>query len=282
MPNVALVTCYNIPEPDTDETVLVEACRSAGLNVELVPWEDEAVDWTRFDLIVPRSTWNYYEHEAEFRRWIDRASATGRICNGREILTNNLDKRYLAGLAQNSIPIVPTRFLDNACELEEVVLSEGWEAFVVKPAVSAASFMTRRFERHELADAATFADGILKSRGAMVQRYLPRVADGGEISLVHIEGELTHGIIKYPRFEGDVESVSDAVTPTREQAELAKRIVSTIPTPWLYARVDLMLDDGGSWLLSELELIEPSLFLCQSKVALDRLVSAISRFAIAV
>ena len=30
--------------------------------------------------------------------------------------------------------------------------------------------------------------------------------------------------------------------------------------PPLYARVDLLRDNGGSWILTELELVEPSLF----------------------
>lgn len=43
----------------------------------------------------------------------------------------------------------------------------------------------------------------------------------------------------------------------------------------LYARVDLMPDAQGGPLVSELELIEPSLYLRQSPVALDRFVRAI-------
>ena len=43
----------------------------------------------------------------------------------------------------------------------------------------------------------------------------------------------------------------------------------------LYARVD-MVEHGGQWLISELELLEPSLFLMQSPVALTRFVGAIA------
>jgi hypothetical protein len=43
----------------------------------------------------------------------------------------------------------------------------------------------------------------------------------------------------------------------------------------LYARVDLMPDAEEGPMVSELELIEPSLYLRQSPVALDRFVRAI-------
>ena len=45
----------------------------------------------------------------------------------------------------------------------------------------------------------------------------------------------------------------------------------------LYARVDLARDDDGTLRLMELEVIEPSLFLRQSPLALDRLVEAIKK-----
>jgi len=47
----------------------------------------------------------------------------------------------------------------------------------------------------------------------------------------------------------------------------------------LYARVDVMRDDAGRMVLSELELIEPSLFLKQRALALQRLAFEIARRA---
>jgi hypothetical protein len=49
--------------------------------------------------------------------------------------------------------------------------------------------------------------------------------------------------------------------------------------PFLYGRVDLLSDEAGTLRVSELELIEPSLFLVQSPPALERLVRAIAREA---
>ena len=139
--------------------------------------------------------------------------------------------------------------------------------------------MTKRFGIEELSEAESFLGEILNGREAMVQKFMSRVADGGEIALIHIDGELTHGIIKEPRFHGGEESVSAAVSPSYEQSDLARCVLETIEDPWLYARVDLMLSDDGQWALSELELVEPSLFFMQNPAALDRYVEGLKRWA---
>ena len=47
----------------------------------------------------------------------------------------------------------------------------------------------------------------------------------------------------------------------------------------LYARLDTMRSTEGSLLISELELIEPSLFLLQSEAATTRFVEAVAELA---
>ncbi len=279
MPSIAIVTCQNIPEPDNDESLMLDVCRASGIDVELVPWEDAVVDWSRFDLVALRSTWNYYEFEASFRNWIDSVSKVSTLCNGRDLILWNLDKHYLDELRDLGIPVVPTRYLSSPSELQKALMEEGWTEFVIKPTVSAGSYMTKRFGIDQVGEAEAFLSEILNDRGAMVQKFMSRVADGGEIALIHIDGELTHGIIKEPRFHGGEESVSAAVTPNEEQSDLAKCVLETVREPWLYARVDLMISDEGQWVLSELELIEPSLFFVQNPVALDRYVEGLKRWA---
>ena len=66
MTSVACVTCASIPEPDPDEALLHDALTRLGVSVAVAAWDDPSVDWARFDLCVPRSTWNYYEDRAAF------------------------------------------------------------------------------------------------------------------------------------------------------------------------------------------------------------------------
>lgn len=87
----------------------------------------------------------------------------------------------------------------------------------------------------------------------------------------------THAIRKSPRFEGASERVSDAVPIEEGERDLAGRALGVLHESLLYARVDVVLDLTGAPVVMELELIEPSLFLIQSKEALNLLVTGIQQ-----
>lgn len=281
MPRIAFATCRNIPEPDVDETLLLAACIEANLQATCVAWEDD-IDWQQFDLVVPRSTWNYFERPNDFREWIRRVDSQTKLLNPASLILPNVHKSYLLDLEEAGIPIVPTRIhsVGEAIDLKEIFLTSGWKRLVIKPAVSAASHMTRVFSAEHAAEAQAFALQILQERDVMVQEYMSSVSRGGELSMVHVDGALTHCIVKSPRFDGDAESVSQACHAPPEAKELGSAVIATIKSLWLYARVDVMLDNTGNWRLSELELIEPSLFFRQHPPALDRFVSALVREAV--
>ena len=50
-----------------------------------------------------------------------------------------------------------------------------------------------------------------------------------------------------------------------------------IALPLLYARIDLLRDDTGRWVLNELEVVEPSLFFRHAPAAAQKLASALLR-----
>ncbi|MFN2335186.1 MAG: hypothetical protein ABR550_12275, partial [Wenzhouxiangellaceae bacterium] len=67
--------------------------------VERVDWADAGVDWQRFDAILIRQTWDYFERLAEFRSWLDRVGPLTRVINPAPVIFWNCDKRYLVELA---------------------------------------------------------------------------------------------------------------------------------------------------------------------------------------
>ena len=79
-----------------------------------------------------------------------------------------------------------------------------------------------------------------------------------------------------PRFDEDDESVTGPDTPTPAEAELWQRVLATLPQTPLYARLDLMEDAQGQWCISELELIEPSLFFFKQPAAAARFIELIA------
>ena len=146
MGSVALVTCRELPEPDPDERPLLHALREVGLGAELLAWDDPAGSPSDFDLCVLRSCWDYYKDPEGFLGWIEDAAAVSRLLNEPRIVRWNLHKRYLQDLEAAGVEVVPTAWLERgaAADLPALMGERGWEDVVVKPAVSAASYRTRR------------------------------------------------------------------------------------------------------------------------------------------
>ena len=58
MTRIALITAAAARDLDDDLPPLIAALRETGVDASVVDWHDEAVDWSRFDLALLRSTWD--------------------------------------------------------------------------------------------------------------------------------------------------------------------------------------------------------------------------------
>ncbi|HIA26888.1 MAG TPA: hypothetical protein EYN79_02000 [Planctomycetes bacterium] len=276
-PRIGLVTCLKPPEPDPDEEMQLSGFADRGAVAEMVPWDDPGVDPGRYDLLLLRSCWNYYKAPAEFLNWLTRAGAVTSVLNTCEIVRWNLHKSYLIDLERAGIPVIPTRVLrrNNRVSFDDLRRETGWDDVVIKPAISAGSYLTRRFEADDGIEAQRFIDFHLSERDLLIQPFLELMAAGGERALVWIAGKFTHAVVKKQRFSGDVERISERLDPLAEEVDFATRVIGKVSGTFLYGRVDSFLDESGERRLAELELIEPSLFFLQDRSALDRLVSAV-------
>lgn len=288
---VALATCSALPEGDPDDRALPAALAAQGLEATWEVWDDPAVDWAVFDLVLVRSPWDYTDRRDAFLDW---ARAVPRIANPADVLAWNTDKRYLAELAQAGLPVVPTRFLVPG-EAPEDALFDG--EVVVKPAVSAGARGTGRFTDPLAARAhvaALHADGTV----AMIQPYVPSVDDEGETGLVYVGGAFSHAFRKGPILTGEgvaplvdpvgglpaaaamyaEETISprEATTEQRATADWVLLYVRERLGPLAYARIDLVAGPDGAPLLIEAELAEPSLYLWMGAGAADRLARAVA------
>lgn len=265
---IALATCRNVPEPDVDEPLTLDAFARAGARADILAWDEPESPFADYDLVILRSTWNYFEHLDAFLAWVDR---TERLRNRADVVRWNAVKTYLRDLEARGVAIVPTAFVARG---EKKRLADvPWDDVVVKPLVSAGSFLTERFTKDDPKGQA-FLDELARERDVMIQKWMPAVDTYGERSLVWIDGEITHAIRKSPRFAGGVENVSDAVPITPEERAFAERVIAAAEAKdLLYGRIDI-LDDGGTLRVMELELVEPSLFFKQCPRALERFVHA--------
>lgn len=279
---IALVSAKSSVALDHDLPLLVPVLTAAGIDAEIACWDDETVDWARYERAVVRSTWDYTLRLEAFRRWLDGVAPI--VANSAETIRWNLDKRYLRDLGSRGIPVIPTTFLDPGDAV-------GFAAaeLVVKPVVGAGSRDTARYRADQHGEALAHAARLLaEGRGVMVQPYQRQIDEHGETGLLYFGGQFSHAIRKAPILGpkpvvvvGGVHAAEDILPrePAPAELDLADRVVAEISRRFgvpLYARIDLIPDDRGSPVVLEVELVEPSVFLDTDTAAPARFARAIA------
>lgn len=270
-PRVALATFDGFPDLYDDDRLVLAPLDALGVDAVPVVW-DSGADWASYDLVVVRSTWDYTLRRDEFLDW---AASVPRLANPVEVLAWNTDKRYLAGLAEAGVPVVPTTFVAPGSVFEAPAYEH-----VVKPTVSAGARDTRRFAPGE--DSSTHAQALLDAgRTVMVQPYQAAVDEAGETALLSFLGVPSHAARKDAVLVPTLADPHDvAISPrVASEAELAvaKAALACVPSdsPLLYARVDVVPGPDGSPVLMELEVTEPCLFLGQAPGSAERFAEAV-------
>lgn len=281
---VAIATCSrrDIVATDGDDDALIDALGRIGIDAVPAVWDDDQVDWSQFDLVVIRTTWDYDERRDEFVDWAHRVEEVTTLCNSADVVRWNTHKGYLMELEERGVPVVPTAWLGagDDVELAALAASRRWDAVVVKPAVAAGSRGLTIVDTHP-GDGQAALDALLESHDVMVQPLLRRVATDGELSIVCLDGRYSHAIRKTPR-AGDVRIQVEfggtyvPETPTDDLVALAEWVVDSTGADLLYARVDLVPADDGTWQVGEVEATEPSLYLDRVEGAADRAAAAIA------
>jgi hypothetical protein len=269
-----IATASRLPEPDPDERPLVATLVERGLTVEVAAWDDPGVPWDDGTPALIRSTWNYIHALPAFLAWSRRPRV---LWNPAGIVAGNVHKRYLVDLAAAGHAVVPTVLVEQGQVATPEALAgiPRGSRIVVKPAVSAGSYKTFRFETEERPQALAQATALAVDRDVLIQPYLESVDGHGERALVWIAGTFTHAVRKSPRFAGQDEAVSAALPVEADEQALGEAILAPLASRLLYARVDVARDAEGRPRLMELELVEPSLFLREHPPAMTRLAEAL-------
>jgi glutathione synthase/RimK-type ligase-like ATP-grasp enzyme len=269
---VALATCAEFAELFEDDFGLRDALVARGVEVVPAVWDDPARDWASFDLVVVRSTWDYFERRSEYVAW---ANGVPRLANPARVVEWNTDKTYLRDLVAAGVPVVPTAWVTGQASLREVCAEHGWDDVVVKPAVSAGARNTLHRNASD-AEAQALLDAIVAEGTAMVQPYLDSVEGYGERSLLFCEGTFTHAIRRNPALSTEGFERYDArlVDATDAELAVARAVLAEVGEPLLYARVDVVPGPDGAPLLIELEVTEPQLFLRFAPAAAELLADA--------
>jgi glutathione synthase/RimK-type ligase-like ATP-grasp enzyme len=267
----------------TEDAAVVAALRDQGLAVTRLAWDDPDMDWRQTRSVLFRTTWDYFDRWPAFSEWLGRARSQTRLINPDALITWNLDKRYLIALAGRGIPVTPTRYVPrgDAKTLAARLAGEGWAEAVVKPAISGAGRDTWRTPVPvSAADEARYR-ALLDAEDMLLQPFLQSVLSAGEVSLIVIDGEVTHAVRKVPaqgefRVQDDHGGVVLAHTPAADEVAVAEAAVAACEPAPVYARVDLVRGLDGGPVIMELELVEPELFFRFNPDAATRLAVAVA------
>lgn len=264
---------------------LTRACAARGMALEPAFWEDEGQDWARYRAVCPLMAWNYPRAPERFAACLAEVQAAGApLLNSADVIGRNLDKAYLGALAAAGAASVPTLYVSPT----EAAISAAFDALgadeiVVKPRVGAGAWRQARLKRGDRLPPAE----ALPPGQALIQPFLPAIETEGEASLLFFGGRFSHALMKTPKpgdyrtqgHHGAREHAWTAPADARAAAERALAAWAELGTaaapralqatssangggeaPLLYARVDLVRH-GAGWLVMELELIEPYLYL---------------------
>ncbi|MCA8888567.1 MAG: hypothetical protein KDA46_07055 [Parvularculaceae bacterium] len=278
-PEIVFATCLVQPDFQPGDRLVAEALERLGARVRPTPWNGGFDAFSRADMVVVRSTWDYWDHAATFVRWLVALDGAACVVNSPSLMRWNLDKRYLLALAAGGAPITPTLAVENCAGAIMAALDAlGLSRAVVKPVIGATASGLSIIERSD-------STGIERAAAALtgpglVQAVIPEIR-AGETSFVFIEGTFSHAVLKIPA-EGDircqVEHGGRTVNclPSAAAVDQAREILEMLPERPLYARVDaIVLDDR--LIVMEVEVIEPELFVVHAPAAADRFASALMR-----
>lgn len=278
-----------------DDQAAVDYLEERELDIIPIIWGTPSIEIEKLNLkaLIVRSPWDYMDNESNqigFKKWLEDLPPMN-VENNISLMLWNMDKRYLLDFKEQGVDIVETAFLDRneGLDLAKIFREKG--PYVIKPTISAAAKDTYRvlnLEQAESLKKGTHKDlkipfeSIRSGRDFLLQPYIQEITVEGEWSLIFLNGEYTHSVLKIPEEGGwyvqDEKGGSvhclKAPEKVQEKATIAfnkiqkafkdshfflKGEEKTLKHHPLYARIDIIKTKQG-FKVSEVEMVEPELF----------------------
>ncbi|MGI9220835.1 MAG: ATP-grasp domain-containing protein [Woeseiaceae bacterium] len=253
-----------------------------GWTVEEVKWRDTGADWDQYDAVYLCTAWDYPDHFDDFVALLNKVEASSAmLINDLSLVRWNMRKTYLRDLQAAGADIVPSLWFDGIAGevIDDWFDAHGTDTVIIKPVVGANAQDT--FVLHNPVDNDTRAllRVAFQNRAYLVQPFVENIRTEGEFSLFYFGGEFSHAILKRPasgefRSQEEYGSQIKNVQPEAVLRSAGAKIVALIEPQPVYVRVDLIRGPDGRFLLMELELIEPSLYLRTDDGAAERFAAA--------
>lgn len=282
----AFLTMGNTEGWSIDADLAIAPLRALGWRIDSVAWRSPEADWNAYDAVYIGTPWDYPEDVAHFIRvleMIDRSRAV--LVNDFELVRWGVPKTYLRDLETRGADIVPSLWFDGLLpeQLSSFFQTLCSDRLVIKPVVSTNAKDTFLLDRNNAADKAGLLLDTFRDRAFVVQPFIESIRTEGEYSLFYLGGTLSHAIQKVPkardfRVQEEHGASIKALVPDASLVACADRILGLVKPQPVYARCDLVRGPDGRFLLMELELIEPSMYLRMHPEAPQRFAVAFDRY----
>lgn len=271
--NIALVTyldkgAYASPTVENEDDKLLIFLKSKGLQLEKVIWNDPQVNWETYDLAILKSPWDYFDLIKDFYQWLKLLQDKKvRLLNPIEVVKWNADKHYLQEIENAGLNVTPSIFIDQGSSpaLATYFDQLHTDQLIIKPCVSGGSKNTFKVTAANQQEVSEKLRSLLVEEDFIAQPFLSEIESEGEWSFLFFGGQFSHALLKKAK-AGDFRvqhahgGTIHPEKPAPHLLESAQKYVDQFAKGCLYARVDGTIVNG-QFLLMELELIEPFLFL---------------------
>ena len=265
----AYLTMDNTEGWTIDADLGFESMQELGWEVEAIPWRSPDSNWNEFEAVYVGVPWDYPRDPAGFLSLlenIDRSDAV--LVNDLSLIQWSLQKTYLRDLERRGAAIVPSWWMNKVDQGAMADAFNHWQTdrIIVKPVVSTNATDTYLLTRHALIENAGELTAVFETRPLFVQPFIASIVDEGEYSMFYFSNKFSHAIRKTPargdfRVQEEYGAEIVAIQPDRELLETADRVMSLVEPIPVYARIDFVRARDGRYLVMELELIEPSMYL---------------------
>ena len=267
--------------PNEDE-MLLNLFTKHHHQVTLKVWDDPSVDWTSYDIIIIKSTWDYFIGKIEkFYQWLTFIKEKNIPClNHPDLIKWNADKHYLLDIQSAGLNIVPSIIIEknNLFYADDAFQKFKADELIVKPTISGGAMNTLRLNKNNAKDHEAQINDWLKEQAYLIQPLKKEVIKEGEWSFLFFNGQFSHHLLKVAK-EGEFRIQhffgGKIISPDfdRNIINIAQEYVNKFATNSLYARVDGVITENGFELM-ELELIEPYMFFFTNEQSLENYYNA--------
>ncbi|MCM1371062.1 MAG: hypothetical protein NC181_04165 [Clostridium sp.] len=276
--NIALVSCDKLKNKVTEDIYLKHYLNKNKAYVDIISWQDESIDYNKYDFIIIRSIWGFQNYQESFDKWLKKLEEENiKVYNSISIIKNSYNKEIQFNiLHKNNIKTIETKFIYNYENLEKEILSlkendfKKYNLLITKPTISESSKDTylvgsTNENYNNLIDISEINNKYLKYKNRskiMVQPFLKEVFDG-EYSITCLNNKITHAVIKYVNIFNNTNIIKYIPVSNLDYKiiELTQSILNIKEyKDSLYMRVDL-IKYRDEFLVMEVELLDPNLFL---------------------